>query len=163
MPDRDTGTTGIEAILGDARPRETIVRVCVAGDLAGRLDQLIERRQGLARTSLGGDGAAEVDAEIADVREQMAGRTHAFTFRALPAKAWSDLLAAHPDPGKTRAFNVDTFPLALVAACCADPQMDAGQAGRLFDALNEGARSLLFDAAWQVNTGAVPVPFSASA
>jgi len=161
MADRDEHST-IEDILGDAAPRETSLQVCVAGDLAGQLDALLASRAGVARTSLAGEGIGELETEIAAVRARMAERTHTFTFRALTGKAWSDLLAAHPSPTKDRVFDVETFPAALVSACCRAPEMDLDQTTRLFDSLNEGGRQALFEAAWGVNTGAVPVPLSAS-
>ncbi len=83
-----------------------------------------------------------------------------FTFRALGAQAWSDLVAAHPGKADGDAWDPDTLAPALVAASAVDPVMTQDDVDELFEALNMGQRQALMDAAWQVNGEATSVPFS---
>lgn len=150
-------------ILAAATLREESVELCVDGALNAQFEELQrELTDALAKapTSLADGGAAAgIEAQMAKVRSDMAERTFAFRFRALGAKAWSDLRAAHPGrDGKGEAWNLETFPPALIAACCVDPQLDAAGVERLFEVLNQGQRDLLFQAAWDANQGS-DVPF----
>jgi hypothetical protein len=101
--------------------------------------------------------------QIQAARQRMRESQVDFRLRALGDKAWSDLVAAHPSPNADQLFDPATFPKALVAACCVDPDMDETQAAELFEVLNEGQRNDLWRAAYAVNVEATSVPFSVSA
>jgi hypothetical protein len=113
--------------------------------------------------------ATAVAEAIEDVEARMVEHTIPFRLRALGPKDWSDLIAAHPPRPDTdeqtfgeRVFNTETYPPALIAACCFDPAMTVDQVRELFEVLNEGQRNALFNGAWRANMG-IDVPFSPAA
>jgi hypothetical protein len=155
----------ISDILKRAKPRERTVTVCLAGDVAGEVEQLeseLARIQedweptGLADAN----PAHEIARKLQSARERMRAEEAEFRFRALGDGPWSDLLAAHPPQNKEEAFDSSTFPPALIAACCIDPVMTAEQVTELFAVLNQGQIKELFDAAWDANNEATSIPFS---
>lgn len=156
----------VAGIIGKAKPAERTVALCLAGDLNAEVEDL---ERDLARvgevTSMADGGGRRVIAEqIETVRGKMRESEVVFRFRAISPKAWSDLITAHPATSEDRAFNTDTFPPALIAACGVDPVFDGpAQVGELFEVLNQGQRDELFDCAWRVNRESVSVPFSVAA
>lgn len=155
-------------VIKRAKPREHTVQVCLAGDDAAEVERLERELATLADawepTSLGDKHPGEKAAkQIAAIRTRMQKSVVEFRFRALGATAWSDLVAAHPGESKQEAWNVKTFPIALLAACCVDPVMTVEQAQTLCEQLNEGQRGDLHAAVWEVNASATSVPFSVSA
>lgn len=154
----------IADIIASAKPRESTVTLCLAGDLAGRIGEL-ERQLGelsdwQATSMAEQDPRIAVAEEIAALQEQMRGSEVGFRFRALGAKAWSDLLAAHPGKTPSELFNAETFFEAMVPACCVEPEMTVEEYGQLREVLNEAQRRELENAAWAVNDEATAVPFS---
>ncbi|MFP3986876.1 hypothetical protein U9R90_05115 [Streptomyces sp. E11-3] len=154
----------ISEILAKAKPREHTVRICLAGDVAAEVDRLEGELQALGQwtsQSLAEENPGVALAEqIAAARERMREAEVAFTFRALGAKAWSDLVAQHPGKAEGEAWDVDTLAPALVAASAVDPAMSPDQVDELFEQLNHGQREELIGAAWSVNGEATSVPFS---
>lgn len=159
----------IADILKRARPRESTVTVCLAGDLAAeveRLEALLARtRQDAwkAESLASADPGTETAQRIADLQSQMADSEVTFTLRALGHRAWSDLMAAHPSEATDQAFDPVSFTPALIAACCVDPEMTVDQVGELFDVLSTGQVKGLIDAAFEVNSEPTAVPFSLAA
>jgi len=156
-----------EEILGLAKPRETEVSLCLAGDLAAEADriaaQIDELDRSGARTSLADGGQkAKLVGDLDDVRELMKDSEVIFRFRSLPARQYSDLIAAHPGSGG-KALDVEALQPDLIAKCVFEPAMTREQVDQLLDRLNEWQRTQLFDAAWNANNGAVAVPTSRAA
>ena len=161
-------TQSIAEVLAAAKPRESSVTLCMAGDLAAEFDALEHRLTELRRTapgdSLAGNGSAEIAERMAGVRRAMAESEVVFTFRAISRKAWSDLLTAHPAPlGADTKYSMDTLVPAVVAASAIDPKMSIAEANTLCDTLSSGQVDALFVAAWDVNTGSGEIPFSGAA
>lgn len=163
---------GIDGIIASATRSEREAKICVAGALNARFaaleQQLAEMSKERVASSLAdADPRRDVAEQLEAIRTEMRTHEHTFTMRALPPKAWSDLTAAHAArEGKRELFNVDTLPVALVAASCVkvdgdDTELSEDKVGELFDVLNEGQRDELFNTAWEANTGRVSVPFSA--
>jgi hypothetical protein len=158
----------IEDILAEATPRERTVKVCIRGDLAGRMEELQDE---LAQVSTDWEPADLADVhpgralaeEMKQLREQIRAAEKPFTLRYIGDKAYSDLMAAHPAVDDQEAFNSDSFPRALVAASCVAPSMSEEQAAQLFEKINQGEVKKLFDAAWDVHNSADVVPFSLAA
>lgn len=154
----------ISEILKLARPREHSVTICVAGDLAGEVDrletQMREAGQWQPTSMADVDPRKELAERIQALQQQMREAEVTFTFKALGAKAWSDLVAQHPGKTRDEAFDADTLAPALVAASAVDPAMTAEQVADLFEQLNHGQREALLGAAWTVNSEATSVPFS---
>jgi hypothetical protein len=155
---------GIEAILAAAKPREVVLRLCLAGDLAAEADRLtgeLDRLAMFVPSSLSDiDPRTALAADLDKVIEQMRAGEVEFRFRALPRKEFSDLLAKHPPLTDTQAWNAETLQVELVALACVSPAMSLEQADALFDAVNESGRSELFTAAWAANRAETRVPFS---
>ena len=154
----------IGKILAAAKPRERTVMVCLAGDLAAEVERLEAELQQVAQWQPGSLADADPRKAIAEkiqaAREKMRGSEVAFVFRALGAKAWSDLVAQHPGKTPSEAFDADTLAPALVSASAVDPAMTAEDVDALFEVLNHGQREALMAAAWEVNGEATSVPFS---
>lgn len=152
-------------ILATVKPVEKSVTLCLAGDLQARFEDLERRLSAAVRSPHATLGSGEEERRLADaiqaVRAEMAEQEVTFHFRALSARKWSDLMAEHPGrSGKDEAFNVDTFPDALIAACAVDPEMTPEEVKELGDSLSNAQFSTLFDCAWGCNQSALDVPFS---
>jgi hypothetical protein len=160
-----------EDVKARARPRQSQVRLCLAGDLAARADRLAEEIEAAASrpapSSLADvDPRRALEAELDKVHESMRRSEVTFRFQALGRVAYSDLLAAHPPrPGVADdgAWNNDTFPHALVAATCLEPVMTVEQVDELAEVLNQRQRNELFNAAWLAQVGETRVPSSRAA
>ena len=158
----------IGEILGSAKPMEHDVTICVRGDLLAEYEAAERELQEIG--DFKGERMSPTEEQrraaqrVVDIREEMKKAQHTFRFRALGAKAWSDLQAGHPPrDGHDERWNLTSFPAALIAACAADPVMDQAQVYALFEVLAEGERDQLFTAAWIANTGKVGIPFSSRA
>ncbi|NUP49012.1 MAG: hypothetical protein HOW97_17155 [Catenulispora sp.] len=160
-----------EDVMGVAKPRETEVTLCLAGDLAAKADHLAEQLELAdarpAPTSLAEvDPRRELEAELEKVHQAMRPSNVVFRFQALGRVAYSDLLAAHPprlgvaDDG---AWNNDTYPNALIAATCLEPAMTVEQVEQLTEVLNQRQRNELWAAAWAAQVGETRVPSSRAA
>ncbi|MFD7609721.1 hypothetical protein [Streptomyces sp. NPDC059828] len=160
--------SNIEDILKRAKPRERTVKVCIAGDLAGEVERLEEelaqvaedwQPQNLAEAHPG----REISERIAALRAQMRESEVPFLLRYIGDEKYSSLVAAHPSEDPKELFDSDTFPRALIAACCVDPVMTEEQAKELFEVITQGQIKDLFDAAWDVHNSSGIVPFSLAA
>ncbi|WP_416976721.1 hypothetical protein [Streptomyces sp. T028] len=154
----------IKEILAKAKPREHTVRICLAGDLAAEVDRLEAELSAVsnwqAQSIADKHPGIEIAEKIAAARERMREAEVEFTFRALGAKAWSDLVAQHPSAKEDESWDEETLPPALVAASAADPVMAPEDVAALFEQLNMGQRQELINAAWTVNGEATAVPFA---
>jgi hypothetical protein len=158
----------ITEILKRAKPREVTVTIYLAGDASAEVDRLEKQLADLGGTwqpdSLGSSNpSVEIAEQIKAAREKLRESAVDFRMRALGAKAWSDLVAAHPAKDKNQVWDPETFPRALVSECCVDPEMKPDQVDELFEVLNDGQRNELMNAAFDVNAEATSVPFSVSA
>ncbi|MFD9124357.1 hypothetical protein [Kitasatospora sp. NPDC059571] len=164
MPKTPTpGPTDIEAIIGGATLREDTVELCLAGHLQGEYESL-ERKladaSAMVGDSLAGGPRVPIAQRMQEIRDEM--RTHLVTFRlrAMPPKAWSDLVAAHPG-AEGQLYDPDTLGPAAIAACTVEPAMTLEQYGRLAERLTYGQQEALADAVWRLNTQAArTIPFS---
>jgi hypothetical protein len=154
----------IKDVLAKIKPREHTVRICLAGDVAAEYDRLEAELSKTAQWQPQSMAEANPSAAIAEkmvaVQERMREAEVEFTFRALGAKAWSDLVAQHPSSKEGESFDPESLAPALVAACAVDPEMTPSDVTELFETLNVGQRQQLTEAAWHVNGEATSVPFS---
>lgn len=88
------------------------------------------------------------------------GTTVEFRLRAIPRSEYRALLDDHPPVKEGADWNADTFPPALIAACCAEPSMTVEQAQQMWDEWEAGETGRLFLAAWQVNEQTSGVGFT---
>ena len=173
MTDPGGKPASLADIVASATRAERTATVCVAGHLNDEYDALERQLQKATRESSGSladDGRGEIAARMEALREQMRAHEHAFTFRYIGHKAWSDLTAEHaPRDDQTEPWNWETFPLACVAASLVkindvETQVTVEDLTELWgDKLNVGQRDDLFTAAFEANAGKVNVPFSALA
>jgi hypothetical protein len=160
---------GIDEVIAGIKPPEGTVPLCLRGDLQAQwedLERQLQTSQQTERASLAGNSSAARDLlqQMDEIAEEMRDHERIFRFRGLSHRAYSDLYAAHRLPqeeieeGDTEGINRQTFPVALVAACCVDPAMTVAQAEKLCDAVTDGQWEELFVGARRVNRSLVNVP-----
>lgn len=135
-------TVDIEALIAQAQPRRATVALCLRGDV----------EQALIDAEARGD-----EAEVGRLRGEVAAATVRFVLHGLSYPAFRRLQAEHP--GKDgAAWDLDTFPPALVRACLKDPVVPPSSP--LWEALTWGQMQALFDAAFTAcaEADAVPLP-----
>ncbi|MFE6785200.1 hypothetical protein ACFVFF_23375 [Streptomyces sp. NPDC057680] len=158
----------ISEILKKAKRRQKSVHLCLAGDLVAEMEklerQLSEAGDAWSPDSLAAaDPRAELVKKVAAARDKVRASYTEFRFQSLGDKGWSDLLAEHPGKEQGHLWDPETFPKALIAASAVDPEMLPEQVAELFEVLNEGQRTQLFQCAYDVNNEAPGIPFSLSA
>lgn len=153
----------IKDVLAKAKRREHTVSICLAGDVAAEVERLevklADTSEWQPQSMADRHPGVEIAERITEARERMKESEVAFTFRALGAKAWSDLVAAHPGKNEGEPWDVETLAPALVSASAVDPEMSPDDVDELFEQLNFAQRQQLIDAAWHVN-GDASIPFS---
>jgi len=162
----------LDALLASARRPETVIPICLRGDLQAEWEELDNRLTALqtgANGKLSGStGSRELAERIIQLQKEMEESTIHVRLRALNRVEWRDLLAAHPprkdnDADKILGFNPNTLFDALIVACITDPELTSEQAAALLDALTPSQFDKLADAAWGLNRRDVSVPFSYNA
>lgn len=158
----------ITEILKKAKRRQKTVVLCLAGDEVANLERL-EKELAVLGDAWQPDSLAEADPrrelaeKVAAARAAIRSSETEFRFEALGAKAWSDLIAAHPSQNQGEAFDPETFAPALISACSVEPAMSVAQVKELFDVLNHAQREMLWQGAFDANTEASGIPFSLTA
>lgn len=155
----------INDVIAGAKLREHTVTLCLRGDLAAAHEQAVASLDALIRDGLSDSLAApavEAAKKIRELEDAMRESSTTFRFRALGDREYRALKSAHPGTDGA-AFNVETYPVALIAASSADPVMTVPDVERLFEVLSEGQRDELFGGAFIVNEGKAGVPFNESA
>ena len=153
----------------ESAPRTIEVEVCHSGglvnlhaelvdELAGVIDEMNKNRSVGTQTD---PRVAEIHDQIGEVEAAMA--EHSVTYQVAPigALAWNNLLRQHaPRPGvdKGLAYNLETFPPAVVAACVTDEAFGLDEATDLYNRLSSAEWNKLFNAAWVANEGETPRP-----
>jgi hypothetical protein len=158
-------TTALD-VLAKAKRREATLRLYLDGPAEAEfrtLDAELTRRTTAEdwQTDDPFTEAAALADRITAAAAAMEESAQLFTFRALGRLAWEALIEANLGRSETERFNPTTFPVALVAASLADPEMTVEDVEALFDLLNEGQRDEMFAVAYNVNAEATSVPFSA--
>lgn len=164
------------ALLAAAKLPETIVPICLRGDLAAEheaLDRQLRKLLDTPSTKFGGDGRGELQHRIRDLEAEMEQATVDFRLRAMSRREWHALVAEHPPrigpDGKVDetdaaiGVNVETFFEPLVRRCLVEPEVDDEQWTELAEALTSRQFDGLWDAAWRLNRRDVDVPFSFAA
>lgn len=150
-----------------------VVSLCLAGELVEQIDDL-ERQLAQAgeATSVSEVSPKRAIAEaIVALQEQMREATVDFHLKALPARAWSVLVADRPEriepkegePAEEWEPRIFAWQAELVSRTCVDPVMSVEQVGELVDLLHFRAWSQLYSQAYVLNMGEVDVPNSEAA
>lgn len=156
----------INEIIDNARAREEVVALCLAGDLNAqwevadaelrRLDQ--EKREKLSD----GDERLTLAQQVADLEQRMRDHEVVFRFRALPYRQFQKLQDTCRKPDAT--LDVEKMVPALLLACMVEPKPgDAAQLERLLDVLSQAQVDALWSAAWGANTDRADIPKSVRA
>lgn len=87
------------------------------------------------------------------------GGTAELKFRALPRRAYRDLLDAHPSTEEGTDWNMETFPPALIAACSIDPVFTVEQATEMWEEWESGELGRMFLLCWQLNENQTALSF----
>jgi hypothetical protein len=161
-------------ILKTAKLPEDSVEICLRGDLQRRHEDLERELEEASEADKQGSSLADggkarkVAEEIQRVEREMREHTHPFAFRALPGRQYREMVQEHkPREGDNFdalfGANMNTWPAALISACCIDPVMTLEQVEELLDVLTDGQRERLFLCAAQLNRDLVDVPKSVAA
>jgi hypothetical protein len=154
-----------DEIAARRKPRETTTWVVLDHDLVVRHEQ-VERDLRLARLTDERENripqAPKLQAELDELEQDIHEAAVPFRFRAMPRKAYRELIEAHPDPAGEKRWNDETFPPALIAACAVDPEMTLEQATTVYEKWDENQASTLFATAYIVNEGETKVPLAAT-
>lgn len=154
----------IESILRMARPKERVIHVCLRGDLVAEHDELerqIRDADTTAERALGDHGTPRALAgRVQAIEAEMKAASAPFRFRALPRSRWDALRKRFEDDAKDAGYDLEAMAGPLVAASCVQPAVTEAQVDELREHISHGQFQELFGAAWDVNTGAVDVPFS---
>jgi hypothetical protein len=181
MPD------ALEDILAEAENpayvRTQTAKVLFRQDLVTRhaeLDAELAAAIARDRTTNEPDQAPVIAHQIAELQDEMTAALREFTFKNIGKKAWADLLAQHPptkeqlaveaeeakEQGRKPRFfdhNLETFPIAAMAAASHSPKMDEDAVRRLEAALTDSQFTLLWRACFDANLGGADVPKSLAA
>lgn len=98
----------------------------------------------------------ETEAKLEALQAEIEAHEITFVFEAMGREAYSDLIGDHPpredDTKNGLQFNADTFPPALLAASCVQPEgMDLKEATDIWENWSDGECELLLDTAVAAN------------
>lgn len=142
----------VDAWVSEYSPRTAEARLW-------RNDLLVEHQR-LDREANAHPGPAR-QAELVDALEALEREADetatAFTFRALSALGWADLIAKHP-PSAEQAkegydFDPETFPAAAVAASSLEPRLSVDQVERIRGTVQFSEWQKLWGATLEANLG----------
>jgi hypothetical protein len=154
----------IDEILDGFELPERTVPVCLKGSLVAEYEEL--ERQLPAASRDGGSlsepsEAVTIARRMEALRQEIAASSWTFRFRALPGTGYEELQRRHPPrKDKQELFNAETFPIALISACCADPPMTEDHVRRFKATVSDKQYWDVYDTAVAVNRASVDVPFS---
>lgn len=115
---------------------------------------------------------AQLEEELEALWDEAADSIVTFTFQDIGRKKYDDLVTAHPPTDEqkeewkanggegTLAYNVETFPTALIAAASFEPKITVKQADQIFEDWGNGECQLLFGAATAACLGMAAAPKS---
>lgn len=165
--------TDIAEILARAKLPEDTVTLCVRADLVAEFEQLETRLRTASRVATSLAEPAEATAiarRMEELRAEMVDSQVEFHLRAWPARRFAPirdaLKAMQPGKDETEEQWADRWHAAicdLVSKAVIEPQMTPEQVAQLADALSDAQWQQLSDAAWNVNSSKLPIPFSVAA
>ena len=144
------------------KPATKTVWISLDSDLVARIEQLERQipRERVRDNSQNRDPIAPpLEAELAQLRQRAEDDSVPFTMKAISRRRYDELVAAHPSDQTGEAFDVDTFGPALIAACCASPELTEAAAAELWEEWSPAEVVELFNAAYAVCNEMRGVPF----
>lgn len=158
-----------EQILEQTTPPEESARICLRGDLvaakeAAEADMVAARAKYPDPTVGEGAEIYEAAQRVRDLEAQCDDAAITFRFRAIGRQRKADLVAAHPPTDEQQQeardndirylWNPKTFPPALVAASCYEPDgLTLTTAKKIFDEWGDGPWMQLWRACLAANEG----------
>lgn len=154
------------------------VTVTLRGDLVDEVDRLEAEMRAAAEQDEAENRdpqAPRIAERIQDLQAEAAESEVTFTFQGLGRGTWAKLIADHPPRtdhesdgygGEKLPYNPETFPPALLAACCVEPPDLAGDLDEwreIHEEWNAGQIANVWDACLASNTGVAPTPKSRAA
>jgi hypothetical protein len=139
------------------------------GTAKRRVDSAEDQEKGrLSQPStLEAKGALEAaETELRDAREEAERHLYDFVLQSVGAAEWQELVSLHPPTeeqrerlGKELDYDPDTFPLAAIAVCLADPEVTSvDEVKQLRAKLPQAVWQQLWDGCLRANLGVNKVP-----
>lgn len=131
------------------------------------LDPVAMEDYDAAREALGeatSDNRTEREKALEDAKAALAEASVTMRFQSIGRKKYDALIDAHPATDEQKAdakkqgvdempaYNIETFPPALIQASCADPELSEDDVQQIYDDWNNAEIFELFMAALEVNT-----------
>jgi hypothetical protein len=171
------GKSWSEAKKAHRRTRLSVTAT-LRGDLVDEVDRLEEEMRAAAEVDKAENRdavAPRIAERIQDLQAEAAESEVVFTFEGLGRGAWAKLIASHPPRtddeqdsygGTKLPYNPETFPPALMAACCVEPaelRGDLDEWREIHDEWNAGQVANLWQTCLAANTGVGITPNSRAA
>ncbi len=153
------------------KPVTKTVAIQIDGEVANEiaaLRSLHSAARDQDRHSNDADKAPQVQKQIDKLLKKTEKSIVVFTFKSIGRLNYDELVSQHPptkDAKKDGAdFNAETFPPALLAAACSNPEISIEEAVEMFDDpdWNNAELRALFFGALEVNTETGEIPLSRS-
>lgn len=140
----------IDDLRADFAPAQATANVCLDGKLLAEIERLEAELPAVEEADNGENRSPQAPVladRIFELYEQAKAKERLFTFTALSAKAWSDLVSDHP-PSKAQRqegydTNPDVFPFEAMALTC-DPKLSPDD----FRWIKETVSPAQFDRIW---------------
>jgi hypothetical protein len=161
-----------DRLLSRKKPVTSVVPICMDSGLADDLSRAkLEEAQATEELRMN-PGTPSMIRNLEDKRAAVQAAREAaepemvyFTFQSLGRKTFDALVDKHPSTPAQKEearknglddnlqFNIDTFPIAIITACCIDPDLTEDDVKQLWDSdeWNSAELTSLFNAALSVN------------
>lgn len=149
--------------LKKKQPLQRVVVVPTDEDVVAAFEEASEAVEGARLTSAEGKAPEDLETALSAARQALEETSVRMVFKSIGRKAYDALLLEHPSTPEQKAeqeaegggvlpYNIETFPVALVAASCAEPKMTYEEVETLMDEWNSTEFGALWLAALEVNT-----------
>jgi len=169
--------TDFKDLLAGSRLPETVVHLCMRGDLMAEVAMLtaeLRRVEAKSTDSLAGSGVGPLVEQIEAIQQEMREHTYPVRLRALSRPAWNALAKAHPPrvdaegdilPEDRAAGGLNQVEIRepLVRMSMVDPELTESQWQDFNARITDAQFEDLATAAWNLNRGSVDIPFSRAA
>jgi hypothetical protein len=162
----------VREMIKKAHRPETVVRLCLRGDLQAELEMLEQQLRSVPKepSSLADSGQAqgvEIIERMREIAEQMEAEKIPVRLRAFERREWYKLVEAHPprkDDVNDRQLGVnrETFFDEAITKAWMSPELEPSEIKELLDLLTSAQFQKLQEAVWNLNRSDVDVPFSPS-
>lgn len=160
-------TPTMEEIRRLKKPNTRKVAILLDSALSHQMDDVASEIERLKRTKSMRSGLDnptqkqidELEEKLIELEEEAAGLTVEFTFQDLGRKRYDALVTDNPATDEDQeawkrmggegklAYNLESFPPALISACAISPKISLEEAKAIFDEWSEGDLEMLFTTA----------------